>query len=159
MFTLTLARKPLSEPSVTDNVLKHGTGALHIETVRVGGSGREGRWPANLILSHPPQCRCVGDRQIKGDDRRSAVGGGRDGGGFADVGAKRGVPEPGGRVYGTMKILVWACTPDCAVLDLATQASGDTWGPNPRGDTWGLGVSIIETGVGTPTRFFKTVQS
>ena len=71
-----LARKPLSEKSVAANVLKHGTGAIHIDGCRVGisesenlvrvnndaatwgtyGSGANnseksqalGRWPANL---------------------------------------------------------------------------------------------------------------
>ena len=34
-----LARKPLSEKSVAANVLKHGTGAIHIDACRVGSTG------------------------------------------------------------------------------------------------------------------------
>jgi len=77
---IVLARKPLSEKSIVDNVIKHGTGGLNIDGCRVGteklpsvngnvknngeiyggGKGknsnnyitpeREGRFPANLIL-------------------------------------------------------------------------------------------------------------
>jgi DNA modification methylase len=41
-----LARKPF-RGSVADNVLEHGTGALHIDAGRINGNGR---WPANLVL-------------------------------------------------------------------------------------------------------------
>jgi DNA modification methylase len=88
-----LARKPLAEPTVAKNVLQHGTGALNIDACRVpgvvqsgagtvggyGGSvdghyekgtGREyqntGRWPPNLVLTHSPECRRVGERKVKG---------------------------------------------------------------------------------------------
>jgi site-specific DNA-methyltransferase (adenine-specific) len=42
----TLARKPMSGKSVTDNVLLYGTGGLHIDSVRT----RKGRFPANVVL-------------------------------------------------------------------------------------------------------------
>lgn len=73
-----LARKPLSEGTVADNVMKHGTGALNVDDCRIGdgggtryvsGGGKSkndyddglnstkdvapdglGRWPNNLIL-------------------------------------------------------------------------------------------------------------
>ena len=79
-----LVRKPLSERNVAANVLRWGTGALNIGASRVGnlggtakiapskratvnaygnglnGGGCEpinaGRWPANLLLSHAPEC-------------------------------------------------------------------------------------------------------
>lgn len=44
---LCLARKPLSEPNVAANVLKHGTGALNIDGCRINPTGR---WPANVML-------------------------------------------------------------------------------------------------------------
>jgi len=71
---IVLARKPLSEKTIVDNVLKHGTGGLNIDASRVGTeliqggrSGRkdksnfnasigdkqekhQGRFPANIIL-------------------------------------------------------------------------------------------------------------
>ena len=71
-----IARKPLSEPTIAANVLRHGTGGLNIDGCRVGseaagwggrpsngysggltagGSPRpvQGRFPANLILTYP----------------------------------------------------------------------------------------------------------
>lgn len=40
-----LARKPLSEKTIADNVIKHGTGGLNIDASRALGD----RWPANII--------------------------------------------------------------------------------------------------------------
>jgi site-specific DNA-methyltransferase (adenine-specific) len=81
-----IARKPLSESSVAQNVLRHGTGVLNIERSRIGCNDHpgvhkregdiysptlkgkpktedsgiyhtpSGRWPANLILQHKPGC-------------------------------------------------------------------------------------------------------
>jgi site-specific DNA-methyltransferase (adenine-specific) len=73
-----LARRPLAG-TVAANVLEHGTGALNIDASRVGGAPRmpgittpgdtrtggennppSGRWPANFMLSHLPECEQVG---------------------------------------------------------------------------------------------------
>lgn len=79
-----LARKPLSEKSVAQNVLTWGTGALNIDAVRlelrngdvtgkklppakgwknrseytgsVTDDWKKGRWPAQLLLSHTAEC-------------------------------------------------------------------------------------------------------
>jgi site-specific DNA-methyltransferase (adenine-specific) len=67
MIVITVARKPLSEASVAENVLKHGTGALNIDATRIGmldATSRthqsefqaNGRWPTNLILEHQEAC-------------------------------------------------------------------------------------------------------
>jgi site-specific DNA-methyltransferase (adenine-specific) len=50
---IVVARRPL-EGTVAANVLKYGTGALNIDACRVDGDG--GRWPANVLLSCPPDC-------------------------------------------------------------------------------------------------------
>ena len=44
---IVLARKPLSEKTVVDNVIKWGTGGINIDKSRVGDNN--GRWPANFI--------------------------------------------------------------------------------------------------------------
>jgi DNA modification methylase len=62
---IVVARKPLAG-TVAANVLAHGTGALNVDGCRVGTDGWGevvpglGRWPANLVLSHAPDCaeRC-----------------------------------------------------------------------------------------------------
>lgn len=81
-----VARKPLEEKTVAANVLKYGTGGLNIDASRIGsndgvpvfdkkgeksvsayGDGlnggartgeisHAGRWPANVILGHTPDC-------------------------------------------------------------------------------------------------------
>jgi hypothetical protein len=89
--SFTLARKPLSEGSVAQNVLKWGTGGINIdgsrigtETITINGQGndklfhgnfsgnienntREGRFPANIIL----ECTCdktIQGKEIKGNE-------------------------------------------------------------------------------------------
>ena len=44
---IVLARKPISEKTITDNVLKHGTGGINIDGCRVGNE--LGRFPANVM--------------------------------------------------------------------------------------------------------------
>ncbi|NRA63394.1 MAG: hypothetical protein HRU19_02855 [Pseudobacteriovorax sp.] len=59
-----VARKPLSEKTLAENVLKHGTSCLNIESCRVEkkrtrqARDYEGktRYPSNLLLSHHPRC-------------------------------------------------------------------------------------------------------
>ena len=88
----TLCRKPLGEKSVAENVLKYGTGGINIDGCRIQGEYKcdggkpgftqdkgwnqnnmqrlgerltSGRFPANLILSHSPECKCIGTKKIK----------------------------------------------------------------------------------------------
>ena len=71
---IVVARKPLSEKSVAENVLKWGTGGLNIDVSRVGG----GRWPANImfdeeagqILDEQSGVSGTGKKKI-GKDRRA----------------------------------------------------------------------------------------
>lgn len=92
-----LVRKPLSEKTIVDNVLKHGTGGINIDASRVGtetiktsakkqmyGTGtsnngkpykidnrnipdsyHQGRFPANLVLSHTIWCKLNGVKDVK----------------------------------------------------------------------------------------------
>lgn len=79
---IVLARKPLSG-TVAANVLAHGTGAINVDACRVGstdklvrpsvlrtdnevlGAGTQvepgGRWPANVLLTHAPECHEPGE--------------------------------------------------------------------------------------------------
>lgn len=94
MIVIHLARKPLAETSVARNTLKYGTGALNIDTSRIGnrknvpaspsralgvsltgslngslrnetGTEGGGRWPANIVLEHHPGCVRVGLKNVK----------------------------------------------------------------------------------------------
>lgn len=89
-----LARKPTQEDTVAEQVLVTGTGALNIDGCRVASTGEAynrapavsgfsgiegyegegrcsdpsgpGRWPANVVLTHSPSCKLVGNRRVKG---------------------------------------------------------------------------------------------
>jgi len=79
-----LIRKPLSEKSIAENVLKHGAGGINIDGSRIGTSGsalhaskprskrtgfikgfvsgteteirNQGRFPSNTVMTHHPEC-------------------------------------------------------------------------------------------------------
>lgn len=67
-----LAREPLDPrtPTIAANLSRHGTGTLNIDATRMPTPGQrhgsEGYWPANLGLTHEPECdertgECVPD--------------------------------------------------------------------------------------------------
>ncbi|GAG53580.1 unnamed protein product [marine sediment metagenome] len=65
MRVVTVARKPLSEPTVAENLLRHGTGALNLKAAKVLNADGKGRVPANIILVHKPSCKIVGIRKVR----------------------------------------------------------------------------------------------
>jgi hypothetical protein len=185
---ITVARKPLVG-SVASNVLEHGTGALNIGATRIGteevpirrwddgmkpfgnGAGHPyttnvsaGRWPANLVLEHRPECRLVGTRKVKGArwaDTDTHKGGDGVVGNFGASGIT-------GRHYtGPDGMDSWACEPGCPVAALDAH-SGDLWSgsggvfrktPQAKFGNFGSD-SIWRYGDrGGASRFFKTVKS
>lgn len=70
---IVVARKPLSEPTVSENALRWGTGAINVDGCRVAPE-LSGRWPPNLVLTHSPDCRRVGERKVKPAGGDIAVG-------------------------------------------------------------------------------------
>lgn len=152
---IVLARKPLEKGlSIAENVLKWGTGAINIDGCRVGSENRtykgmsankpdvgtfrddnwipkdievnvSGRFPANIILTHHPECECKGLKK---------VGSGKDGG----YNYEGNVYEVEGFVpknspnansnYGKEEIEDWDCHPDCPIKILDEQ-SGETKSP------------------------------
>lgn len=90
---IVLARKPLEKGlSIAENVLKNGTGGINIDATRIGneemkarpsgissrayqseetttaggmGEDKFGRFPANLILTHHPECECKNEETIE----------------------------------------------------------------------------------------------
>jgi site-specific DNA-methyltransferase (adenine-specific) len=143
-----LCRKALSG-STTACHLEYGTGGINVDACRIAGtkpvmertdtvvaaksmSGEstgstntgevtsEGRWPANVVLSHLEECEVVGTRTFKGDQRDT--GNGKRPGGFADVGAESGDGEPNEPVYGDEEVVEWNCAPGCPVAELDVQS-------------------------------------
>ena len=76
----TLCRKPLSEKTVAENVLKWGTGGINIDGCRVGS--HTGRFPANLIhdgsqevMDLFPETKSAGKARVGGKATQEGKGG------------------------------------------------------------------------------------
>jgi len=94
----------------TDNRLfGFGTGQMEIN--------RKGRFPANIILSHHPECVQVGVKRVKGNNQQTE-GKRRGNSMFGQI--------PNGKHYadpnGYEKVESWRCHPDCAVKMLDEQS-------------------------------------
>jgi site-specific DNA-methyltransferase (adenine-specific) len=140
---ITLARKPI-RGTIAANVLAHGTGALNIDACRIGDepitqhgrgdgenramSGRNyaepagrawsGRWPANVILSHHPDCLATGEtRSVKSDGHHPAK---RGAGGLSTSG-HAGQEALDERHADGETVEVWECHAECAVRLLDEQ--------------------------------------
>lgn len=135
-----LARKPLSGKGY-ENVLEHGTGALNIDSSRIGsdpgwsypnGPGgntfhgverregaiesSQGRWPANVLFCHNEDCELVGYRSGKGYAINTFDEGAKP---FGDaVGAKYSTQNK------TEIVEEWKCTEACPVKELEAQKEG-----------------------------------
>jgi len=139
-----LARKPLSEPSISANLERWLTGALHVDACQVGsnagwsypngkggsplhGGGfkdiaceaTKGRYPPHLVLGHAPGCQVTGTRKVKtGKAYRSKSGGNSFGG---DRPKK---PQPD-LTYadqdGNEVVPVFDCVPGCPVAIIDAQ--------------------------------------
>jgi site-specific DNA-methyltransferase (adenine-specific) len=116
------------------------------ERTEFQASNDGGRWPANVALTHHPDCESVGTRVVKGDPRQ--VGDGKRDSGFVDVGSSLGSGEPNAPVYGDAEVEVFECHSDCPVrlLDEQTvklKGGGDLSGEEPSksfsGEVYGDG--------------------
>jgi len=157
-----LARKPLGGHTVAENVLEHGTGALNIDGCRINASaGRparvnkglgddgatygvghngsrgagvttEGRWPANVALSHTEDCIYIGEQRVrrvgtgaKADSNKSGVEHGT-GEGATYLARKASAAHYG--EAGTETVAAWECVAGCPVAELDAQSGSLTSG-------------------------------
>lgn len=141
-----LVRKPLGEKTVAANVLEHGTGAINVGACRVGTeivkseqrdtaawsgnnwSGKPqksngivtesiGRWPANVVLSHSPDCVQSGTRTVGSGEFKTA----RESRSEMAQESWAIVSKGGGVApdnYGVETVEAWDCVADCAVKAL-----------------------------------------
>ena len=153
-----LARK-LRKGTYAETAVEHGAGALNIDGCRIagvtrdprkadgslGGSSfhgyeydgrpkewnpRQGRWPANLILSHSEGCRRVGVKRVKGERLRQLHH--QSDSGFVDSGqdyftATHGDPD------GLETVEAWECVEGCPVAMLDEQSGERKAGGKVRG--------------------------
>lgn len=145
---IVLARKPLEKGlSIAQNVLKWGTGAINIDVSRIGveemkfqkasslgnglnmdggkakedyiGQDTQGRFPSNFIMSHHPDCKCVGIKK---------VGSGKEGGynyegNVYDVQGFVPKNSPNANSnYGEEIVEDWNCVDDCPIKILDEQS-------------------------------------
>ncbi len=116
-----VARKPQEKKlSLVKNTEKWGVGGLNIDAARVGDverqDGTQGRWPANVILSHGPDCQLLGEQRVPSTAHYTAVGGGWF--------ARYGQDIPGRTNFnGSETAPKWSCAPGCPVA--ALEASGE----------------------------------
>jgi hypothetical protein len=74
-----------------------------------------GRWPANFILSHGPECQPMGTQRVKaitGGTRRDTAHSGFK----MTTGTRHGDPD------GTEEVAAWRCAPGCPVAELDQQS-------------------------------------
>jgi len=158
-----LARKPLSEKTIANNVLKHGVGGINIDGCRVGTTEKgsrdhkgkvyegvaegykrpnkssythktnwkmqpKGRFPANLILTHHPECVCLGTKKVKNPSGKAS------GKTFGKIGTKgiygsaKGddtlLPKYHADKDGMETVEHWKCHPDCPMEMFPQTKSG-----------------------------------
>lgn len=109
-----LARKPLSEKTIAANVLEHGTGGINIDASRIKAGQNDGRFPANLVLSHKPGCKQIGTKEGKGYTINRFTDGAKPFGNGAGHPYK--VEDQGPET-----IAVWECDDNCAVKQLGEE--------------------------------------
>ena len=142
-----------------------GWNAHNNRTTEIDRSMSIGRWPANVIFEHKPECKQTGTATVKGNrtDTRPEGDGGREDKSqwrFRPTEAtKRGYSDPDG----TETVDAWECADGCPVAELNIQsqqmgmhAAGSMKGP----DNWDTGsytqTSYHIAGVGKNARFGDT---
>lgn len=118
---IVLARRSLSERNVVANVLRWGTGGLNIDGCRIETYQQpSGRWPANLVLSHMPECREIGTKRVKGPGWKAghSRSKGVTGWGSPTVTYSPSYVDPDGMET----VPAWDCVPDCPVRLLDEQS-------------------------------------
>jgi len=89
-----------------------------------------GRWPANLIFQHSPECVCVGTRLVqtsmgvRGSDKGNTMYGSGNGMARPTTGQEVGY----GDANGQEAVERWACVPECPVRKLDEQSGQRTSG-------------------------------
>jgi hypothetical protein len=186
-----LAMRPLSW-TFAENALQHGVAGLNVDGCRIGTSkdvpasgtaagsvcyGKRGprttdmdgfnpnigRWPANVILSHLPECVEIGTRKVRTSTHYPAQ---RGIGGLGAAGHRGQADLPESRP-GTETVASWRCHPECPVALLDAQADTTTTGVrvSPRGSPAARNTPFTRgreapeyTDSGGASRFFYTAK-
>lgn len=180
---IVVARKPISMKTVAENVLTYGTGAINIDASRVGSEGytsggknssvafgmnglgekqprndgSQGRFPANLILSHNPDCQLTGtvtdNITLNGQGNDKMFKGNFNGGQNQEP--KSATSE------------IYNCTEGCPFLEFPNtgKSTGGRIGKKSMGDVTNVPAGEYEAGdpgygdTGTAARFFYCAKT
>lgn len=180
--------------SIAENVLKWGTGGINIDGCRVsidkddpnhrnnpsqGNSGKnsifgigghngslkiEGRFPANIILTHHPECECKGTKKIKGSScKPDDVGKGRNesynNGIYSD---KKGIITVSHNdENGEETVEDWNCHPDCPIkiLDEQSGISKSQSFTAPMRDIRGNGDNLYTSASGNERKTLNVISN
>lgn len=145
-----LCRKPLAEKSIAANVLKWGVGAINVDGCRVGTQAYtqeqwnkkeqartkadgyrwkasttevpQGRFPANLVLSHSLWCVPLGVKRVRGGGGAVGTPGTTLPKGIYDLGLKERSLINHRDQDGMEQVEAYDCTPDCPIRILDEQS-------------------------------------
>jgi hypothetical protein len=189
-----MARKPLKEKTIVENVIKWGVGGINIDESRIAPIGMtkggckfksaffesgdsnfnkefdesKGRFPANLIWTHHPDCKYVGTKKVK------AISGGRIGNAGSMLNMCGNTHEKGnpgkGDAEGNEIVESWECVEGCPSkeFDKAGKCGNIYSGERKKDTSSGTGFTLtgadkkegmsagICDGLGSPARFFKS---
>jgi site-specific DNA-methyltransferase (adenine-specific) len=115
-----------------------GTSYKHGNQVQIN---TQGRFPANIILTHHPECECKGTKKVKGSNSKPQdIGKGRDGDFTNGIyGAKQSkVATSDTDIEGNEEVEDWDCHEDCPIKILDEQ-SGVLKSGSLNGDYQGFG--------------------
>lgn len=108
--------EPWRREGLRDDMRGGNFGVGENKKIDLGGIAEShplGRWPANVILAHHPECEQIGYKAVKGDNR-GAQDGQRESG-FFNIGSPSGDGKPAGPLYGDSEVEDWNCHADCPV--------------------------------------------
>lgn len=91
----------------------------------IDNSCQKGRWPANVILSHSPDCVCVGTKQIKNGEYKKRIVK------KAKSSWKNASENIEVIAYGKEIVEVWACVPDCPIRIMDDQTKNLSYPTRP----------------------------
>jgi len=167
---VTITRKPF-RGAAFQSCLDHGCGAFNIDATRVGEGGPDGgRFPANAIFQHHPQCQRLGSKRTSGYTINRWSDGAKPFGGGAGHQYDSSTASEG-------KTEVRGCHEDCSLEDLGSQSgttkftytpprkkaspfnSATTWETEGRSLKDGVATAPLNYGdEGTAAIYFKQFQ-
>ncbi len=123
MRVVTLARKPLSENTIAENVLKHGTGGLHLGNAGIPTMSGKKRFATNVILVHKPGCKIEGTRKVASGTAVRRNSGGKNI--FSEIEKPALVDMTYAGKDGLEEIPNWDCVEGCPVGHINSGDSGN----------------------------------